>query len=142
MGIFAAVALAELALFLVVQSWIGLGPTLLIALATAVLGSALVRRAGLRVLGELRQTLEAGQVPTRQLTHGGAVLVSGALLISPGFITDAIGFALLVPGVRDSLHRRLSRRFERRFAGSGRVDVIDVEGWEEPGDVEIGDRRR
>jgi UPF0716 protein FxsA len=75
------------------------------------------------------------------MSHGAAILVAGALLISPGFLTDAIGFLLLVPAVRDRLHGVISRRFADRVhvvttsttAGSPTApprDVIDVEGWE------------
>lgn len=134
---FAIVALAEIATFMVVESRIGLGATLLIALATAVLGSTLVRRAGMTVWEDFRRRLGSGEMPTRELSHGAAILVAGALLISPGFLTDAIGFSLLVPAVRDRIHRLASQRFQNRVTviTSGftpRTDptIIDAEGWE------------
>jgi UPF0716 protein FxsA len=138
---FALVALAEIATFMAVESRIGLGVTLLIALATAIIGSALVRRAGATVWNEFRTRLSSGGLPAREMSHGAAILVAGALLISPGFLTDAIGFLLLVPAVRDRLHGVISRRFADRVhvvttsttAGSPTApprDVIDVEGWE------------
>ncbi|MDH4309575.1 MAG: FxsA family protein [Acidimicrobiia bacterium] len=133
LALFAAVALGELATFLAVESRIGLPTTLLIALATAVIGSMLVRRAGGRVWTELREKLTAGQAPTRQITHGAAILVAGALLISPGFLTDTIGFVLLIPAVRDFIHERAKTRFQSRVevrTYPPASDVIDVEGWE------------
>ena len=138
---FALVALAEMVTFLWVGSWIGLGWALLIALATALVGSILVRRAGLAVLGQIRRRWREGTVPGRELTHGAAILVAGAFLISPGFITDTLGFLLLVPAVREQIHRWVSGWLSgrmtliatpRRPARSDRDqgEVIDVDSWE------------
>ena len=140
---FALVALAEMATFLWVGSRIGLGWALGLALATALIGSVLVRRAGLAVLGQLRRRWREGKLPGRELTHGASILVAGAFLISPGFITDTLGFLLLIPAVRDEIHDFVSRRLSGRVsvitskrpshrAGPERGEVIDVEGWEEP----------
>jgi UPF0716 protein FxsA len=145
MLVFAIVALAELSTFMLVESRIGLGTTLLIALATAVLGSMLVRRAGMSVWSEFQRKLSSGSLPTRELSHGASILVAGAFLISPGFITDAFGFLLLIPSVRDRVHRTASKRMQSRLKvvtsgfgpGTGGQGgrgpggpVIDAEGWE------------
>lgn len=139
-ALFAIVAIAELAVFMAVESQIGLGAALLIALATAVAGSVLVRRAGTSVLGDLRRKMAAGEIPGREIVHGACILVAGALLISPGFLTDGIGFLLLVPWTRDVVYRIVSRRFRGRLTvvdvAGPTVDlhgseVIDVESWEE-----------
>ncbi len=143
MVVFATVALAELGTFMAVQGWIGLGPTLLIALATAILGSMLVRRAGMSVWSDFQRKLTSGGLPTKELSHGAAILVAGAFLISPGFITDTLGFLLLIPAIRDQVHRLASRRMQSRVtvmtsgfrAGPGAGfgaggPVIDAEGWE------------
>lgn len=138
LAIFMGVALLEIMTFLWVGSQIGLGWALGIALTTALIGSALVRRAGVSVLRQIRVRLDQGGLPGRELSHGAAILVAGALLISPGFITDVVGFTLLVPQVRDMIHRTVVRRFKGRvrvvssgFGGSDENrDVIDVEGWE------------
>jgi UPF0716 protein FxsA len=135
MAIFAVVALAELAIFMAVESRIGLGATLLIALSTAILGSMLVRRAGMAVWSNFQQRLASGGLPTRELSHGAAILVAGAFLISPGFLTDVFGFLLLVPAVRDRVHAIAGRRLKNRVTvvSSGfeaRGDFIDAEGWE------------
>jgi UPF0716 protein FxsA len=133
MAIFVLVAIAEMATFFWVGSIIGLGWALAIALTTAVLGSILVRRAGISVIGRIQQKTRQGEVPGRELSDGAAVLVAGAFLISPGFITDTLGFLLLLPPSRDLVYRVVSRRFTRRFTvlttgfrTSGR-DVIDGE---------------
>jgi UPF0716 protein FxsA len=144
---FVLISIAELATFFWVQSWIGLGWALGIALTTALLGSLLVKRAGVSVLGRLRGKVEAGQLPGRELSDGATVLVAGAFLISPGFITDTIGFLLLIPSVRGLVYRHLTRRYGRRFGifttrgarprpdGTWDGELIDVDGWEDPSRV-------
>jgi len=138
-AIFGLAALAEMATFFWVESRIGLGWALGLALATAIAGSFLVRRAGLSVLGRLRRKASAGQLPGRELSDGAAILVAGAFLISPGFITDTLGFLLLMPPVRDLVFNAVSRRFTSRMtviaSGFGATtpsdaahgDVIDVD---------------
>lgn len=133
MLLFALVAIAELATFIAVEAQIGLPATLAIAIATAVIGSMLVRRAGASVWRDLQRRIASGGVPTRELSHGASILVAGALLISPGLITDTVGFLLLIPAVRDRVHAAVSKRVQQRVTvvSSGfRTDVIDVEGWE------------
>ncbi len=116
--LFTVVALAEMAAFIWVGSMIGFGWALGIALVTAVLGSVLVRRAGVSVWGRFRGKVNQGVLPGRELSDGAAILVSGAFLISPGFITDTLGFLLLIPAVRDMIYRNITKRL------SGRVNVL------------------
>jgi UPF0716 protein FxsA len=127
---FLVISLVELATFFWVEDRIGLGWALGLALATAVLGSVLVRRAGLSVFGQLRTRLETGRLPGREITHGAAILVAGALLITPGFLTDAVGFILLVPQVRDGFHAVVSRRI------MGRIGVVEFGDFPEVIDVD------
>lgn len=134
LAVFALVAIAEMATFFWVESKIGLGWALGLALATALAGSYLVRRAGLSVLRRIQAKLNEGQLPGRELTDGAAILVAGAFLISPGFITDILGFSLLVPGVRALIHRLVSARLRTRFTfvdGGSQVQsgtkIIDVD---------------
>jgi UPF0716 protein FxsA len=115
LAFFGLIALAEMATFFWVESRIGLGWALGLALATAVIGSALVRRAGISVLSRIQQKIGQSEMPGRELSDGAAILVSGAFLISPGFITDALGFLLLVPMVRDVIYRIVSKRLSSRF---------------------------
>lgn len=135
-AVFAIIAIAEMATFFWVESRIGLGWALGLALATAILGSVLVKRAGVSVFKAIRQKAEQARLPGRELTHAAAILVSGAFLISPGFITDTLGFLLLVPQVRDLIHRVVVKRLGDRFQvvsftdQSVSNDVIDVEGWD------------
>ncbi|MEX2133640.1 MAG: FxsA family protein, partial [Acidimicrobiia bacterium] len=89
LALFGLIALAEMATFFWVEARIGLGWALGLALATAVIGSILVKRAGISVFARIQQRIGQSQVPGRELSDGAAILVAGAFLISPGFITDA-----------------------------------------------------
>jgi UPF0716 protein FxsA len=132
---FAVLSLAEMATFFWVQSWIGLGWALGIAVATALIGSYLVRRAGLSVLGRIRDKLNEGSLPGRELVDGAAILVAGAFLISPGFITDTLGFLLLVPAVRGLIYRIVSKRFANRvsvFSSYSSGSSAGTGDWQEP----------
>lgn len=131
---FALGALAEMATFFWVSSQIGLGPAILIALATAFLGAYLVRLSGMAVWRRIRERVRESRLPGRELVAGAAVLVAGAFLISPGFITDALGFALLVPAVQGWLYRVVTDRFSARFeglpsAGEGIRSAVDDDEW-------------
>lgn len=138
--LFVAIPLIEIALFIQVGGAIGLGWTLAIVLATAILGSWLVRQQGAMALAQLRQSFNALNDPTEPLAHGAMILFSGALLLTPGFFTDAVGFALLFPPVRAWVFRKLSARVKvqsftmgqqtethYRTDTSGQGDVIDGE---------------
>ena len=104
---FLLVPIIEIALFIQVGGLIGLWPTLAIVVLTAVLGTVLVRTQGRMALGNLQRSFAELDDPTEPLAHGAMILLSGALLLTPGFFTDAIGFALLVPGVRVAVFRYL-----------------------------------
>jgi UPF0716 protein FxsA len=103
--LFLAVPLIEIALFIQVGGAIGLFPTLAIVVVTAVLGTWLVRSQGLSAMANLRGSFSELRDPTEPLAHGAMILFSGALLLTPGFFTDAVGFLLLVPGVRAAVYR-------------------------------------
>lgn len=108
--LFIVVPMIEIALFIQVGGAIGLGWTLAIVLGTAILGSYLVRQQGAMALNDLRRSFEALGDPTEPLAHGAMILFSGALLLTPGFFTDALGFALLLPPVRHWVFKKLRER--------------------------------
>ena len=110
--LFLLVPLLEIALFIQIGGLIGLWPTLAIVILTAVLGTVLVRSQGLRVLNQLRGSFEELRDPTEPLAHGAMILFSGALLLTPGFFTDGVGFALLVPGIRNAVFRAIRKRIK------------------------------
>ena len=133
-AVFVAVPLIEIALFIQVGGWLTLWPTLGVVIATAAIGTVLVRREGLRVLGDVQRALDELGDPVAPLAHGALILLSGALLLTPGFLTDTVGFALLVPGVRTAvlawiLRNRLHVRVfgARPQPGPAPEDVIEPE---------------
>lgn len=100
---FLAVPLIEIALFIQIGGIIGLWPTLGIVIVTAILGTWLVRTQGRMALADLQRSFSRLDDPGTPLAHGAMILFAGALLLTPGFFTDAVGFALLTPPVRTAL---------------------------------------
>lgn len=110
--LFIAIPLIEIALFIQLGSFLGLWPTLLIVVLTAILGTYLVRQQGLQVLAQVQRSFNEMRDPTEPLAHGAMILFSGALLLTPGFFTDTVGFLLLVPAVRIAAFGFLRRRIK------------------------------
>lgn len=112
LAVLIGVPLIEIGLFIEIGGIIGLWPTLALVLLTAALGSWQLRAQGLATLARARQQLDRGELPTRELFDGFCLVIAGALLLTPGFMTDVIGLALFVPGVRDALRRFVANRME------------------------------
>lgn len=128
-----AVPIIEIALFIKVGGLIGLWPTIAIVLGTAALGSWLLRSQGAGAMAELQRSLAGGGDPGKALAHGAMILVSGILLLTPGFFTDAVGFALLSPGVRNWA----MGFFGRRMKGHVHVAGMGMRGeWRSSGPAE------
>jgi UPF0716 protein FxsA len=146
---FIVVPLAEIAVLIEVGGWLGLGPTLALIILTAVVGAWLLRRQGVAVLRRAQQQMQQGGMPIVEVFEGFCLVIAGALLLAPGFLTDTAGALLLLPPVRAFLHRRVQRRLEEQVrartsphAGAGgpaerdRPPVIDAEFEEvEPGEM-------
>ena len=105
--LFIAVPLVEIYLLLEVGGVIGAVPTIGLVVLTAAVGAALVRAQGFSTIQRVRRSMEAGEVPAVAIIEGVFLLVAGALLLTPGFLTDAIGFGCLVPPLRRALILRL-----------------------------------
>jgi len=135
--IFLAVPVVEIALFVEIGGAIGLVPTLAIVLMTAILGTYVIRRQGLRALDRLRTSAQSGVDPVGPLAHGALTFIAGVLLVLPGFFTDTLGFLLLIPQVRSLLIRWGASRVTVRTASflhtrsrgttPGRGDTIEGE---------------
>lgn len=108
--LFIGIPLLEITLFIQVGGAIGLGWTLAIVVLTAILGAWMVRSQGAQAMLNLRSSFSTLQDPTEPLAHGAMILFSGALLLTPGFFTDFVGFALLIPTVRTAVYRHLKSR--------------------------------
>lgn len=140
--IFVAVPLLELAVLLRIGQWIGLAPTVALVVATGVAGAALARRQGARAFLAVQRELASGRLPGRSLLDGLAVLVGGALLLTPGVLTDLLGFGLLFPGSRRRLQRLARRSLERRIReGAVEFQVYGPNGAAASGRAEVHTRR-
>lgn len=104
------IPLAEISVFILVGQYIGLVPTLALIFLTAILGALLLRIQGFGLLGKLTSEANAGRIPSRELIHGAMIVVAGIFLITPGFITDTVGFLLFVPAFRDLVWSLLKKR--------------------------------
>ncbi|KAB0679337.1 FxsA family protein [Aureimonas leprariae] len=136
------VPILEIAAFILVGREIGLLPTLGIVVVSAVVGALLLRRQGLGALRRIQGEIAAGRVPGRELADGVLIVAAGILLLTPGLVTDVVGYLLFVPAVRAFIRRFLARRVVvtatmagSRPGGSGdggggkrpaRPDVVDL----------------
>lgn len=141
--IFVAVPLLELAILLRIGQWIGLMPTVAMVVATGVGGAALARHQGIRAFLAVQRELASGRLPGRSLLDGLAILVGGALLLTPGVLTDLVGFSLLIPVSRRWLQRLARRSLERRVReGSVEFQVYDPDGAATTRRAEVHTRAR
>mgnify|MGYP001947854156 CR=1 FL=1 len=108
--LFIVVPIAEIYAFVAVADAIGFLPALAWIVLVSAIGAALVRREGLGALRRGQQRLAAGEVPTKEIASGILILFGGALMLTPGFLTDVVGLALLFPPTRALLSRPVSRR--------------------------------
>ena len=104
--LFCAVPLVELYLLFALAGQIGPGTTFLIVIGTGIVGAALARWQGFSILRRIQHELNHQRMPTTSLVDGAMILLAGALLLTPGILTDLFGFSLLVPPVR-AVYRRL-----------------------------------
>jgi len=111
--LFFTVPLAEIYILIKVGGVIGALPTIALVVLTALAGAALMRAQGFSTLARIRRSLDVGELPAVALLEGAVILAAGALLLTPGFVTDAVGFACLMPPWRRALIERLLRRLLR-----------------------------
>ena len=116
--LFILVPVAELAIFITLGEKIGLFATLGIIILTAFIGAYLTKSQGLKALNNYQQALAQGKLPHEEVMDGLMILIAGAVLLTPGFLTDAIGFSLLIPPFRKVVKAIIKDRLK------GRVDVV------------------
>lgn len=110
--LFITVPLVEMLMLIWVSKFIGLGGTLLLVVFTGVIGASLARMQGLEVLREIQNNMTKGVTPALTLVEGLLVLIGGIVLLTPGILTDAIGFSLMVPQVRKRAAKLLSNKLK------------------------------
>ena len=138
---FIGVPLIEIAVFVEVGGALGLWPTLGLVVLTAVLGTWQLRAQGLATLLSARNQVERGALPTRELFDGACLLVAGALLLTPGFVTDGVGFFLFLRPVRDILLGLLARHVQAHAQTRVFVDGEEVSPGGPDGPIIDGDYR-
>lgn len=129
-----AVPIAELYVIVQVAQVIGVIYTLVILVAISILGAWLLKQQGMATWRRLQATLARGEMPTKEVTDGAMILLGGALLMTPGFLSDIIGIVLLFPPTRAGLKggtRKLFRRWSENKVGAGvriyRANVVGTE---------------
>src|SRR5215213_7717076 len=113
--LFIAVPIAELAVIIQVGDWLGFWPTLGILIADSILGSMLMRAQGRSAWRRFNEAIRAGRAPAREVADGVLVIFSGALLLTPGFLSDIVGLLFLLPPTRAVMRRLFLREAMRRI---------------------------
>lgn len=111
---FLVVPIAELAVIIQVGQWLGVADTIIVLILVSIVGAWLAKREGLAVVQRIRLQMEMGRVPGQELIDGFLILFAGALLLTPGFLSDCLAIVLLLPPSRAVVRRALRRWFERR----------------------------
>lgn len=117
--LFVTVPVLELFIFLMLGQRIGIGATFAIILLTGFLGAYLAKSQGLKALARYQESLAQGRLPHEAIIDSLLILVAGVLLLTPGFLTDGIGFALLAPSIRDVIRGRLEKSIKERITVVG-----------------------
>lgn len=105
--VFSSVSLLEIFVLVKVGGFLGAWPTVALVIITALIGSSLVRSQGLQLVKQLQERMAHGEMPGLQLIEGVMLLITGVLLVTPGFVTDFAGLLLLQPKIRGSIAKVL-----------------------------------
>ena len=135
--LFVAMPIIEIAVLLRIGSALGWLPTLAIVILTAVLGTIMLRQQGLATLNTARRRMNSGEMPAQQILEGVILMIGGVMLLTPGFVTDALGFACLVPFSRRWLAAKIAARSVVGFGGMGGINIGSTSGIS-PGDAKSG----
>lgn len=117
--LFIGIPVLELLIFLFLGSKIGITATLAIIVITAILGAYLTKSQGLKALQKYQLALSEGRLPHEEVIDGVLILIAGAVLLTPGFLTDAIGFSLLIPPLRDFIKAITKAKLKNRVSVVG-----------------------
>ncbi len=117
--IFVAVPVVELWLLIRIGRAIHAGPTIALVILTGIIGAALARREGVRAMIKIQQRIGEGAIPTDEMLEGMMIFAAAVLLVTPGVITDVVGFGLLIPPIRRVVRKMLQAQFAHRVATRG-----------------------
>lgn len=117
--LFIAIPIVEIMVLMQVGNWLGLWPTLAIVIATAWLGAKKVREQGIATLTSVQTKMAQGEMPSDEIFAGVCLLVSGVLLVTPGFVTDIFGLSLLVPSMRTAMINALRSKVNLNQTSAG-----------------------
>ena len=113
--IFSVIPVIELALLIKVGSLIGTMNTIAIVIVTALIGAFMVKLEGIGVIYRMQRDMSQGMFPAEELMNGVMILIAGALLLTPGFFTDVLGFLMVFPASRGAIKKLLKRYIERHM---------------------------
>ncbi len=131
--------LTEIAVFIWVGEILGVLPTILLTILTAMAGTIMLRHQGISLLTRMQQELDGGRAPGSEVMQGAMIVLASIFLLIPGFVTDAVGLLLFIPPVREALAQFIIARSNvvimeggnvRRGSGDGVVD-LDADDWSE-----------
>lgn len=120
--IFAVIPVIELALLIKIGSVIGTLNTITIVILTALIGAYMVKLEGLGVMSRIQKNMQEGIFPGEELINGMMILIAGALLLTPGFFTDIIGFLMVFPFSRNHI-KKIVRRYIEKKMSSGEIRI-------------------
>jgi len=123
--LFMLIPIVEMWILIEVGGWIGALPTIGLVVLTATIGLSLLKQQGLSTLMRARRKMDEGAIPASELVSGVMIAVGGALLLTPGFVTDAVGFALLIPQTRKWLLIKLIDRYRDKIVIEGEFHRVD-----------------
>ncbi len=118
LALFIVVPIIEIALFIQVGGALGVGMTVTLVIITALVGASLVRSQGIQTLMSVQTRLQQGELPAQQILEGVMLAVAGVLLLTPGFMTDALGMLVLLPAPRAAIAKQLMSRVKVHSAGA------------------------
>ncbi len=133
--LFITIPLVEIAILIKIGGIIGAGYTIALVIGTAFLGVSLLRIQGISTLAKVQANISRGQLPATELIEGLILLISGALLLTPGFFTDTIGFLMVVPTLRQRLAETffvnfMKNRINIRQKQTRNGNIIEGEHWD------------
>ena len=120
---FTLIPVLEIYLLIKIGHYLGAFNTVIVVIVTALLGASLARHEGIRTMIRLRESMNRGELPAEEMLDAVLIFIAGIVLLTPGFITDLAGIAILIPNTRSRLKRWMRGKFEE-WISENRADII------------------